>query len=126
MKRAGAVRAALAGHLPHPFARGMAIAWGALALALAFTLASWRFAASGADREAEQHFRFESQQVRGVVRERMAGYEQVLRGAAALFAASVSVDWHEWKSYVEALHVERRLPGVQGVGFAQLVTPRER
>lgn len=112
--------------LPRLLARGRLIAWLVLILSLVFTLLSGRHAADGADREAELRFNAAAEDVRDAVRARMNTYEQVLRGGVALFAASVSVERHEWKSFVEATHLERRFPGVQGMGFARLVPARER
>jgi PAS domain S-box-containing protein len=108
------------------FARGMWMAWLALVIGLAFALASWRQAADSAGREAALRFESAALDVRDAIRERMTAYEQVLRGGAGLFAASISVERHEWKSYVEHLRLQRHIPGIQGIGFAPLVTARER
>ncbi len=127
MKRAATAWTALANYLPpRPFARAMAIAWGAFALALTFTLMSWRHAVGNADGIAQQQFQFESQLAHDAIRERMADYEQLLRGTGALFAASVFVNRHEWQTYVQTLQAEQRYPGIQGIGFAQHIWPHER
>jgi PAS domain S-box-containing protein len=112
--------------LPRPFSRGMWLAWLALALALAITLASWRHETDRAEREAGLRFDSAALDVRDAIRGRMAAYEQVLRGGAALFAASISVKRHEWKSYVEYLRLAQRFPGIQAMNFAQVVSARQR
>lgn len=53
----------------------------------------------------------------------MKTYEQVLRGAAGLFAASRSVTRESFAKYVGALNLEENYPGIQGIGFSQLVEP---
>jgi CHASE1-domain containing sensor protein/nitrogen-specific signal transduction histidine kinase len=57
------------------------------------------------------------------VQERLNIYAQILRGAAGLFAASDAVNRQEWRAYVEKLHPEESVPGVQGIGFAQVIPP---
>ena len=60
------------------------------------------------------------------VEKRMATYEQVLRGAKGLFAASISVERDEFHEYVNALRLEENYPGIQGVGFALIVPPQQK
>jgi CHASE1-domain containing sensor protein/nitrogen-specific signal transduction histidine kinase len=57
------------------------------------------------------------------IQERLNTYAQILRGAAGLFAASVSVERQEWRDYVKTLRTEEVVPGVQGIGFAQVIPP---
>lgn len=64
--------------------------------------------------------------VQNAIRNRMAAYEQVLRGGVALFNASQQVDRHEWAAYVSSLRIDRTYPGIQGIGFAKRVLPAER
>jgi diguanylate cyclase (GGDEF)-like protein/PAS domain S-box-containing protein len=53
--------------------------------------------------------------------QRMGDYAQVLRGGAALFAASDEVDRTRFRSYVAHLELDRYLPGIQGTGFSQMI-----
>jgi PAS domain S-box-containing protein len=57
------------------------------------------------------------------VAQRMLAYEQVLCAAAGLFAASGDVQRAEFREYVASLRVEEHYPGIQGIGFSQLVPP---
>lgn len=70
---------------------------------------------------ALQHFAFDCDQVTLKIRERLNAYALILRGAAGLFAASGTVARQEWQAYVETLHAEQSVPGIQGVGFAVLI-----
>ncbi len=54
----------------------------------------------------------------------MQDYEQVLRGGAALISTNGSVSREQWRTYVEMLHLDRSLPGIQGTGFA-LTLPKD-
>ncbi|MDQ3289881.1 MAG: CHASE domain-containing protein, partial [Bacteroidota bacterium] len=48
-------------------------------------------------------------------------YFQVLKGGKALFAGSGKVTHQEWKNYISALEVAKNYPGIQGIGYAQVV-----
>lgn len=48
-----------------------------------------------------------------------------MRGGLGLFAASTAVDRGEWKAYVESLELDKRYPGIQGVGYAELIQPAD-
>ena len=52
-------------------------------------------------------------------------YANTLEGATGLFAASDSVTRTEWKTYVDALELNVRYPGVLGVGYVPLVPAEE-
>jgi len=66
-------------------------------------------------------FDFQVRDVEQRITLRMSTNEQVLRGTAGLFAASVSVERSEFRAYVDSLHLEEHFPGIQGVGFSRLV-----
>ena len=111
---------------PDGYRRRAWIAWLAFAIALAFTLLSWRHALDSTEREAELRFDALTQDVHEAIQARMVGYEKLLHGGAAFFAGSQSVGREAWKKYVEALHIQQHFPGIQGVGFAQYVAASER
>ncbi len=72
-------------------------------------------------RTLEVEFEHHTNEVKRSVESRLGSYEQVLRGAAGLFAASQSVERNEFRDYVAALDLEKHYPGIQGVGYAQYV-----
>lgn len=59
----------------------------------------------------------EAQQVVADLENRMFIYENSLRGAQGLFAASRSVERVEWRDYVAGLDLEARYPGMQAMGY---------
>ena len=69
--------------------------------------------------EAADRFAFVCDQITQTIHRRLEAVELILRGGAAVFAASENVDRHEWKGYVDALQALNELPGLQGVGFAE-------
>ncbi len=75
---------------------------------------------------AQVRFDASVNRVQTAIRNRMAAYEQVLRGGVALFNASVQVDRNEWMAYVATLDVAKTYPGIQGIGFSKRVLPVDR
>lgn len=71
-----------------------------------------------AERDARTRFEFRAAEIQAAITGRMADYEQVLRGAAGLFAASTSIERSEWQSYYQALRLDIHYPGIQGMGYA--------
>jgi PAS domain S-box-containing protein len=54
--------------------------------------------------------------------ERLRAYEQVLRGAAGMFAVTPTVTRETWRRYVSRQELERTYPGILAVGYAPRVT----
>lgn len=87
------------------------------------TSMNWRMVAQ------QNHIRrqgvFNAQLVRLVAR--IEGHlrtnEQMLQGVAGLFAASQDISREEFRTYFETLDLESNYPGIQGIGFAQLISP---
>ncbi len=55
----------------------------------------------------------------GNIDQRIAAYEQVLRGVQGLFAASDSVRREEFKTYLDSLQLGAEYGGLEGIGFLQ-------
>jgi len=79
----------------------------------------------GIESAAQREFMFDCDQIVLKLHERLNAYALILRGSAGLFAASGIVTRQEWRDYVETLHADYSVPGVQGIGFAQLIFPSQ-
>ena len=75
--------------------------------------------------DAAVHFSLVSDQVAVKVRDRLDAYALILRGAAGLFAARDTVSRAEWRAYVDTLRAHQTVPGVQGIGFSQVIPPAQ-
>jgi PAS domain S-box-containing protein len=98
------------------------IPWVGLLFALILTGAATWYVASQAeikDRERFQNIVERSQNAIGV---RLEAYIASLRGAAALFAAG-PVGREKFHSYVAPLDIQKRYPGIQGIGFSKRIPP---
>jgi len=95
-----------------------------LAVLLAGLLLSWAAWYSAHQAEMrESHFRFE-RRVNSIARDiqaRLEGYEQLLRGASALFAATPEVTPDMWRDFVDRLDVAQNYPGLLALAYAQRV-----
>ncbi len=92
-----------------------------LALSLLLTALTFLVNRSAQEQEATLEFDGRVADVERRLERRLRAYEQVLRGAAGLFAVNQNVDREQWRRYVGALALQRSFPGVQGIGFAQWV-----
>src|SRR5512145_2262721 len=92
----------------------------AIALAsLGLTAAAWHAAREQSEREDRLRFELRVAQIADALRGRMLDYEQVLRGAAALFAAAREVEQREWAAYVRRLDTQASYPGIQAIGYGR-------
>ena len=102
------------------------VVWLTLAISLLVTLLVWYVVKAQAEKVAYTDFSSRVEEVRAAIGQRMLAYEQVLRGGVGLFHASGRVSRQQWRVYVESLKLDASFPGIQGVGFAQRVSPGER
>jgi len=97
-----------------------------LAVSLIVTHQLWQHARQNAMQALQAHFDSHAHEAGMRIEQRMATYEQALRGVKGLFAASVSVKRDEFHAYANALRLKESYPGVQGVGFALIVPPQQK
>ncbi len=101
--------------------------WVTLAFVVPMILTLFAAALSSQEIERRRHDRFERlvAQAGQQLVSRIDGYERILEGAKALFAASDDVTGAEWKRYVGALQIERHYPGLRVVGVVKSVPDAE-
>ncbi|WP_295586552.1 EAL domain-containing protein [uncultured Lamprocystis sp.] len=105
------------------FTRKTGLAWIVLALGLLVSVVGGLQVKHGIEQDAARQFGYRCDQVALKIGERLGAYALILRGGAALFAAWHTVDRDEWRAYVETLRASGSVPGVQGIGFAQVIAP---
>ena len=102
------------------------VAWLVLALCLVATGIGWWISLSKVHTRSGYRFALHVDRVKREIESRMKGYEQVLNGAAGLFAASKSVERDEWHQYFEKVEINQRYPGIRALGFIACVPRAER
>ena len=93
------------------------MAWGVLALSFLVTVLSWQVSLSQLHRRGRERFLRHVEQVTEAIQTRMQAYEQVLKGAQGLFAASEQLKRTEWHDYIRSLDINQRFPGMRALGF---------
>ena len=102
------------------------VAWGVLALCLLATAIGWRLSLLQAKQRVRLRFEEQVSRVTSAIQTRLVSYEQVLKGAGGLFAASLAVEREEWREYVNSLEIGARYPGIRSLGFIADLTEDER
>ncbi len=100
-------------------------AWIVFGVGLALSVLASLAVKTGIENDGKEQFAFTADQVTLKVRERLNSYALILNGGAGVFAGSQSVNRKEWKAYVDKLRAEDAVPGVQGIGFSQLIQPSQ-
>jgi signal transduction histidine kinase len=90
-------------------------------LLLAVTVWMWRSTTLETAQVANERFGYKFSEAQIEIQQRLQAYEQILRGAVALFAASTEVTRDEWRAYVRTLQIEKNFLGIQGIGFSERV-----
>ena len=99
--------------------------WIALAVGLVLTMVASLEVKRAIEQEAANQFAVTSDQITLKIQARLDAYALILKGGAGFFAASHAVDRREWQAYVEKLRVQDSVPGVQGIGFSQVIPPEQ-
>lgn len=107
-----------------PRAAGAWLAW--LVLGVSLSASVWGYQAAESELSLKMRHRFDGRvdEIKTAIRDRIQVYEQVLQGARGLFAASQSVERHEWREYLASVNITKNYPGIKGVGFVSCV-PRK-
>tara|TARA_R110002072_G_scaffold300960_1_gene479306 strand:- start:486 stop:2327 length:1842 start_codon:yes stop_codon:yes gene_type:complete len=97
--------------------------WLVVLASLLLTVVAWQFSSNQVEEKAEAQFKRESSQVVELVSERLLKYEDALwGGVGAIQAQGGGLGHEEWVRFADTLHVERKYPGINGIGVIMSVT----
>lgn len=96
-----------------------------MALSFLMTFFFWRQYDHSLNIRSQVVFNDRADEIRSKFFTRMTDDEQILRGAAGLFNASDNVTRDEWRRYALSLSLDKHFPGFQGLGFAEVVRPKD-
>ena len=100
--------------------------WAIVLGSLVLTVFAANYSKRQLDTRVEARFEREADQVVELVLERMAKYEDALWGGVAfMMSQGGHVDFNGWKDYAEALRIELKYPGINGIGVAHSVKPTD-
>ena len=100
--------------------------WFVLGLGLLATGISWNLTRESQLRLVKTDFLLHAERTTAEIRKRLGAYEQVLRGAVALFGATGSISQNQWRANVERLNITESVVGTQGVGFVKLIADKDK
>lgn len=98
------------------------IHWAILLVSVGLTVSGYEYSRRLADERRATRFDRQASQLVELVRERMQTYEDALRGgASAVHALGGDATHAQWRAFAETLQVERRYPGINGIGVIHRV-----
>ncbi|MFT6913924.1 MAG: diguanylate cyclase (GGDEF)-like protein/PAS domain S-box-containing protein [Motiliproteus sp.] len=97
-----------------------------LTISLLITYALFYFTQVSANKNNQDYLDFRAREAVQIIKNRMADYETILRGAGGLFQASENVTREEFKRYISSLRLADNYPGIQGVGFSVFIPSKEK
>lgn len=103
-------------------------AWAPLAvllIGLGFNVVLYQFSDESVRERQRVYFDFRAREAVERIESRMATYQQVLRGAAGIFDTHEHVSREEFRNYANRQALETYFPGIQGIGFAQAIAPKD-
>ena len=92
-----------------------------LVTGLAITWSVWDHERQAARRELLSEFNFALGDAVSRIEQRMASYEQMLRGVQGMFAARGSLDLQAFHGYLGAVNADANFAGMQAIGVVQWV-----
>jgi CHASE1-domain containing sensor protein len=77
--------------------------------------------------ESKDRLRFQNavQETQEGIKAHLETYIALLRATVGLFAGDHAITRHDFKEYIDRLGLQRRYPGIQGIGFSARATPEE-
>ncbi len=99
-------------------------AWIVLAVSLVITALGWFISTNYVERRAADRFAYEVEDARQRILSRMLEYEQVLRGGVSVFdMLGREATRAEWLTFTAGLQIQKHFPGIQGIGYAVMLSP---
>ena len=96
-----------------------------LVISLIATLVAWYVLRDATARNARAQFQASQQRSAVEIEHRMRAYEHTLRAVAGMVGRSSQLERNEWYSFVTELALDRYYPGIQAIGYAEVLTPRD-
>ncbi len=110
---------------PEPGAQGWSFLLPLLVLVISLSASFlvWKSEEFEIEQNSLDYFNFRVDDVIRKTENRLNLYQQALRGAKVLFSISGEVDRDAFRDYVAGMHLNLIYPGIQGIGYAQLIQP---
>lgn len=94
-------------------------------IGLCSTVVLYQLIVESVDQRQQLYFDFRAREAVERIENRMATYQQVLRGTAGFFDVHDDVGREDFRRYSDRQALDQYLPGIQGVGFARAIRPAD-
>jgi PAS domain S-box-containing protein len=101
------------------------MAWAILLVALTVTAVYSYSTKQSVEENARKDFSFECNEIMGSVHARLHAHAALLRTGAAFIESRDTVSRKEWEIFISNQKTEKNLPGVQGLGYAIIVSGKK-
>ena len=100
--------------------------WLIVSLSLLLTFFAWYYSKSEFETRIKVQFDREADQVIELVQDRMGKYEDALWSGVALIGTSGgNIDLDHWKKYASSIDIEKKYPGINGIGIVHAMSKEE-
>lgn len=96
-------------------------AYGVFVLGLVLSVWGYGYAQSTIREKEQLRFETLSEQATLLIQTRMDTYRAMLRAGVGMFDASEQLNRNEWRLFVSDLQIAEKFPGVQGIGFTEMI-----
>jgi PAS domain S-box-containing protein len=100
-------------------------AWVLWLFSMTLTLFATFYMKTHVESLERREFIFASDQIQKVIDQRLKDHEFILNSGAAFLNAADQMDSAKWRNFIQNLNLETHYPGIQGVGFALRISPKE-
>ena len=101
--------------------RSKLIPWLVLTASLSMTSLLWNHERHAVREHLRSQFDFSLREITGRIEQRIATYEQMLRGVRGIFPAKGLPDQGSFATYVESLQLDSNFSGIQSIGIVDFV-----
>ncbi len=108
------------------FIKTQLAAYIVLTLGIAASILAYYYANNNIKEREKIRFESVAKQTTLLVKTRMEAYRQTLYAGAGLFDSSDGVTRNEWSNFVKALKISQNFPGIQGLGYSEVVHPKDK
>lgn len=102
------------------------ITYSTLLFGIALSIAAFWYVSKNVQEKEQLRFEAVTKQVTTLVKERMDAYRETLYAGVGLYDSSDNVERHEWHDFIKALKIDENFPGLQGLGFSEVIRPEEK
>lgn len=97
-----------------------------LLIPLGLTFYVWKISSQAATERSEIQFESLTVESKKALLSRINSYQNALLGGVAYFQGSENITRHEWRRYVDQLHLHDNFPGINGMGWITSLTSEEK